>query len=118
MLLQVSGMKYTLLLLIGLVFSMSEKVFEQANNMKEPVSELLLEIIESDGTDVSIAKYRTLQQTASSKYDLSESVMNSLGYWLLNEKKEAAIAIFQLNSKSYPESINIWGSLGTEFFGQ
>ena len=42
----------------------------------------------------------------------TEQAINFLGYWLLtNQRYEHAIAVFELNTESYPESANAWDSL-------
>lgn len=46
----------------------------------------------------------------------SESAMNDKGYQLMREeKKDLAIAAFQLNTKVYAESGNVWDSLGEAY---
>lgn len=45
-----------------------------------------------------------------------EGVMNDQGYKFLREgKNELAIAAFELNTKAYPESGNVWDSLGEAY---
>jgi tetratricopeptide (TPR) repeat protein len=51
-----------------------------------------------------------------SKVDFSESELNNLGYQLLGIKKiQAAIEIFKLNVEAYPESFNVYDSLGEAY---
>jgi len=46
----------------------------------------------------------------------SESTMNDQGYKFLRERKnELAIAAFELNTKDYPDSGNVWDSLGEAY---
>ncbi len=45
-----------------------------------------------------------------------EDTLNSLGYALLRGADKArALEVFQLNSKLYPKSVNVWDSLGEVF---
>lgn len=84
-----------------------------AQSSKKPVSEYLYQVIESDGIDAAVEKYENLKEMKSSNYDLSQQQLNGLGYRLLNENKhQQAVAIFKLNADTYPESINVWDSLG------
>lgn len=62
----------------------------------------------------------TLLKELKSKYpantNVSESVINNLGYKFLNEKNtEAAIEIFKLNTELYPEAFNTYDSLGEAY---
>jgi predicted Zn-dependent protease len=42
-----------------------------------------------------------------------EKTINSLGYAFLQEKNpSAAVVLFKLNTKAYPDSANAWDSLG------
>jgi tetratricopeptide (TPR) repeat protein len=46
-------------------------------------------------------------------YDFSEVELNDLGYRLLGAKKiDEAVAILTLNVEAYPESSNVYDSLG------
>jgi tetratricopeptide (TPR) repeat protein len=48
-----------------------------------------------------------------------ESDLNRLGYTLMEQKQlEAAIQIFQLNVESYPDSANVYDSLGEAYVNQ
>lgn len=50
------------------------------------------------------------------EYDLNEGQMNSFGYDLLrNDKIDAAIEIFKLNVEAFPESGNVYDSLGEAY---
>ena len=48
-----------------------------------------------------------------SKYNISESELNNLGYYLMRKKKmKDALVIFKLNTEFYPEAANTYDSLG------
>jgi len=73
---------------------------------------LLVTIFES-GIDSAISQYRYLKETMPDKYDFREAQLNTLGYILLrNRMIKEAIEIFKLNSEVYPESANVYDSLG------
>lgn len=81
---------------------------------KRPVAEALLPIITEKGIEAALQSYRTLKQ--SSDYYLSEIQLNALGYRLLGMKKiREAIEIFKLNAAAYPQSANVYDSLGEAF---
>jgi len=47
---------------------------------------------------------------------LNEAVLNRMGYGLLGQKKTAdAIAVFKLAAKNYPNSVNVYDSLGDAY---
>jgi CubicO group peptidase (beta-lactamase class C family) len=80
---------------------------------RRPLGEELLAVIESQGAEAAVARYRELKAAHKDAYDFSEPALNSLGYALLGRANvEAAIAIFRLNVDEYPDSGNVHDSLG------
>lgn len=45
-------------------------------------------------------------------YDFGERSLNSFGYSILNADSTAAVKVFELNAELFPESANVWDSLG------
>ena len=81
---------------------------------KRPIAEALLPIITEKGVESALQSYRALKQ--SDDYYASESQLNALGYRLLNKKKvREAIEIFKLNVEAYPQSANVYDSLGEAY---
>jgi TolA-binding protein len=81
---------------------------------KRPVAEALLPVITDKGIESALASYRALKQ--SGDYYVSESQLNALGYRLLGMKKvREAIEIFKLNVETYPQSANVYDSLGEAY---
>jgi FKBP-type peptidyl-prolyl cis-trans isomerase/Tetratricopeptide repeat len=73
---------------------------------------LLVTIFES-GIDSALSQYHYLKNTKPDEYDFREAQLNMLGYILLRNKMiKEAIEIFKLNSEVYPESANVYDSLG------
>jgi CubicO group peptidase (beta-lactamase class C family) len=80
---------------------------------RRPLREELLAVIEARGVDAAVARYRELKTTRKEVYEFSEPVLNVLGYQLLGRgDSAAAIAVFRLNAEEYPESGNVYDSLG------
>jgi tetratricopeptide (TPR) repeat protein len=81
---------------------------------KRPVAEALFPIIMEKGIDAALRSYRALKQSPG--YYVSEAQLNALGYRLLGMKKaKEAIEIFKLNVESYPQSANVYDSLGEAY---
>jgi CubicO group peptidase (beta-lactamase class C family) len=68
------------------------------------------------GAAAAVGQYRELKATAAAEYDFGERVLNGLGYWLLGRDRATdAIEIFKLNVEAYPESANVYDSLGEAY---
>lgn len=81
-------------------------------NIAKVISEVLLK----KDIETAIKKYNKLKSEDSDLYDFTEKQLNRLGYDLLEVKKvENAIAIFKLNAINYPESSNVYDSLGEAY---
>ena len=81
---------------------------------RRPVAEALLQTITRKGIEAALQSYSALKQ--SKDYYVSESQLNALGYRLLNMKKVGeAIEIFKLNAATYPQSPNVYDSLGEAY---
>lgn len=73
---------------------------------------LLVTIFES-GIDSAVSRYHYLKSNEPDQYDFREAQLNMLGYALLrNQMIKEAIEIFKLNTEAYPESANVYDSLG------
>lgn len=76
-----------------------------------PVAEALLPVVTEKGIEAALQTYRALKQ--SKDYYVTEGQLNALGYRLLGMKRVAeAIEIFKLNAETYPQSANVYDSLG------
>jgi tetratricopeptide (TPR) repeat protein len=79
------------------------------------LDEELAEIHAAEGIDETVAAYRELRERFYGRgaFDFGENSLNMFGYALLEEGKAAdAVAIFRLNTEHFPESANVWDSLG------
>jgi CubicO group peptidase (beta-lactamase class C family) len=80
---------------------------------KRPLGEELLAVIEKDGAEAGVRRYRELKATQKDVYDFGEPVLNTVGYTLLARgRTDAAIAVFRLNADEFPQSGNVYDSLG------
>jgi TolA-binding protein len=81
---------------------------------KQPVVDALFSIIMDKGIESALGQFNALKQ--SSDYYVTEIQLNALGYRLLNMKKvREAIEIFKLNTEAYPQSANVYDSLGEAY---
>ena len=84
---------------------------------KMPIADKLYDQISNEGIEEGVAFYDSLKSKDFRNYDFSEAQLNSLGYRLLSEKKiKDAIDIFKLNTMAYPESSNVFDSLGEAYY--
>ncbi len=71
------------------------------------------------GAERAIQQFRSARKTNSALPPFPENGVNGLGYQLLRAKRlEDAIRIFQLNVEWYPESWNVYDSLGEAYLAQ
>src|SRR5262247_1376237 len=83
---------------------------------KPGIAKTLYQIITAEGIDSAAGKYRELKKNQPAAYDFQERELNELGYNLLGQKKiKEAIKVFQLNVEAYPESSNVYDSLGEAY---
>jgi tetratricopeptide (TPR) repeat protein len=83
---------------------------------RESIAETLSATIASSGLDVAVQQYHDLRATAPATYNFDEGQLNGLGYRLIrgNNFKDA-IRILQLNVEAYPQSSNVYDSLGEAY---
>ena len=78
----------------------------------------LLETYSEKGADAMMTEYVILRERfyGRAAYDFGENSLNALGYALLGKDDyAAAIAVFRENAKHFPESSNVYASLGEAF---
>ena len=84
--------------------------------VKMHIYDPLRQVVENQGIDEAIAYYRKLKSNSPDYYILHENELNILGYFLLrNDHISDAIQIFELNVTEYPESGNVYDSLGEAY---
>jgi TolA-binding protein len=81
---------------------------------KQPVADVLFSIITDKGIESALGQFNALKQ--SKDYYVTEIQLNNLGYRLLGMKKvREAIEIYKLNVEAYPQSANVYDSLGEAY---
>jgi len=83
---------------------------------RRSIVEALSATIASSGIDAAVKQYYDLRAAAPATYNFDEEELNTLGYQLLHANKfKDAIRIFQLNVEAYPQSSNVYDSLGEAY---
>ena len=80
------------------------------------ITDLLTATIKQKGIAAGLQQYRELKRTQPNNYDFSERLLDRMGYDLLENKKvKEAIEIFKLNVEMFPQSSNVYDSLGEAY---
>ena len=83
---------------------------------RKSISETLAATINASGVEAAVRQYRELKLSAPTTYNFDEKELNDLGYQLIGAKKlQEAIRILQLNAEAYPQSSNVYDSLGEAY---
>lgn len=109
----------TLVMVAGL-FAVSMAIWvpqvKAAFDPRRSIAQTLMATISSSGDDEAVKQYHELKASATTTYNFDEGELNGLGYQLIATKKfKDAIRIFQLNVEAYPQSSNVYDSLGEAY---
>ncbi len=92
---------------------------EKAYDSRKSIAETLSVTIASNSVDQAIRQYHDLKASAPAIYNFDEGQLNALGYQLIQAKKfHEAVRILQLNVEAYPESSNVYDSLGEAYMDE
>jgi outer membrane protein assembly factor BamD (BamD/ComL family)/uncharacterized membrane protein len=87
-----------------------------AYDPRKSITQTLSATIASAGIDQAVQQYHDLKAAEPATYNFDEDQLNALGYDQLRAKKfKEAIRIFQLNVDAYPQSSNVYDSLGEAY---
>lgn len=84
---------------------------------KKSIAEAMYKTWKEKDLQSAIKQYEVLKKEHPEEYNFTESELNNLGYYLLQNKKKAenAIEIFKLNIKVYPKYANGYDSLAEAY---
>lgn len=83
---------------------------------KKSIAEAVFVTMMEKGSAPALAQYRELKEKHTDTYQLNEGEMNAFGYQLLQMKKvKEAIELFKLNVEAFPQSFNVYDSLGEAY---
>ncbi len=81
--------------------------------VKESAAAEVGRAVDEGGAAAGVARYRELVAANDPDLFFDENEFNLLGYRLLGQSKvDDAIAVFELNVERYPDSWNVYDSLG------
>lgn len=70
-------------------------------------------MIAAEGVDTAVKRYRQIRKEEPDRYQFTQWVLNGLGYKLMQSGKlTEALALLRLNAEEYPDSANVYDSLG------
>lgn len=89
--------------------------YQWSYKMRPPTFSTLLLLVKLGGVDAGLQRYTEMKQAGGSTID--EGLLNGLGYTLLynEDRNNDAIKVFQRNVKEYPQSSNVYDSLGEAY---
>jgi peptidylprolyl isomerase len=77
------------------------------------IIDTLMIVYVEKGVNAAVGLYYKLKEEDGKKYNFKEGQLNTFGYLLLqNGNIKDAIEIFKLNAEQFPESYNVYDSLG------
>jgi uncharacterized membrane protein len=99
------------------IFAVSVAAFvpniKKAFDARKSISETISATLATGGIDQAVKQYHDIKAASPAIYNFDEDELNAFGYQLLQAKKfDQAIRIFQLNVETYPQSSNVYDSLG------
>ncbi len=116
-----AGMLFVLTLVMGAgLFAVATAQWvpqlKAAYDPRKSIAETLSATIASSGIDAAAKQYHDLKAATPATYNFDEDELNNLGYELIRAKKfKQAIRILQLNVEAYPQSSNVYDSLGEAY---
>ena len=114
-------------ILLVLTFAMGVGIFavtmavwvpqvKAAYDTRKSIAETLSSTIASSGIDAAATQYHDLKAAAPATYNFDKGELNALGYQLIRANKfKEAIRILQFNVEAYPQSSNVYDSLGEAY---
>jgi uncharacterized membrane protein len=116
-----AAMLFVLTLVMGaglFVVAMTQWVAQvkAAYDPRKSIAETLSATSVSTGINSAVRQYHDLKAAEASTYNFDEDELNNLGYEFIRSKKfKEAIGVLQLNVEAYPQSSNVYDSLGEAY---
>jgi CubicO group peptidase (beta-lactamase class C family) len=80
---------------------------------KRSAGRVLMATYRAGGLEASLKQHAEFKASQSDLYELGEDELNTLGYFILGEKKiDEALRVFRMNVEGFPKSANARDSLG------
>ena len=93
-----------------------ERISFGAQPGKRSLGAALFETVAARGLGAATAQYTLLKRDSSAVFSVGEAQLNTLGYKLMQQGRvNDAIAIFKLNVDAFPQSANVYDSLGEAY---
>jgi uncharacterized membrane protein len=87
-----------------------------AYDPRKSTAETLSATVASGGIDAAVKQYHDLKAAAPATYNFDEDELNNLGYEFIRANKfKEAVGILKLNVEAYPQSSNVYDSLGEAY---
>ncbi|MGB9180702.1 MAG: tetratricopeptide repeat protein [Pyrinomonadaceae bacterium] len=83
---------------------------------KKNLTEMLSEALSKNDAALAAKEFREFKNDPANAYRDTEALMNTFGYQLMGAKRlNDAIEVFKLNVEAYPQSSNVYDSLGEAY---
>jgi polyisoprenoid-binding protein YceI len=93
-----------------------ERISFGAQPGKKPLGAALLETYSAKGLSAVTAQYALLKRDSAAVYSVGEGQLNTLAYKIMQQGRiDDAIALFKLNVEDFPQSGNVYDSLGEAY---
>ena len=102
--------------IVGATMGMWTPRIKKAFDPRKSIASALASTIASRGIYAAVEQYQDLKTSQPETYNFAEDELDVLGYQMIRQKKYAeAVRIFQLNVAAYPQSSNVYDSLGEAY---
>jgi imidazolonepropionase-like amidohydrolase len=77
------------------------------------IAQTLAHTLMREGLEATLTEFHRMAKEEPDSWDFREPQLNALAYFALQQDRpQDAVVIFQLNAERFPESSNVWDSLG------